>query len=270
MALTGYNDLVTSLLPPQPYLKAAFTGQAAGQLHSSFYLAGLPGAAAAPAPGINGAALTAYAGQIPFPLTSGLTTIYLAGMDATQAGNVGGVILCDRLWHNSGVVVTTTTAQAITFPTLPARDMEGNADGDGVFLAMEIVTGLGTAAPVTTCTASYTNTVGTAAKTATLTSIPTAAVAGTFLPFNLAAGDLGVQSVQSITLGTSLVSGAISLVCYRPVATIPVPTANVTQRQGWSTLGLPIMWNNSVPWLVYVLSGTAGGIVQGTISWAQK
>jgi len=269
MAVTGYNDLVTSLLPPQPLLKTSFTGQAAGQLHSSLYIAGLPGAAAAPTPGINGAALTSYAGQIPFPATSGTTTIYLAGMNATQAANVGGVYLMDRLWHNSGVVVTTTTAQAITFPGLPSRDMNGAATGDGVLLAMEITTVLGTAAPVTTCTVSYTDTLGTAAQTATLASIPTAAVAGTFLPFTLAAGDVGVQSVDSITLGTSLVSGAISLVCYRPIAVVPVPTANVTQRQGWSEIGLPIMYNSSVPWMVYSLSGTAGGVVVADITYAQ-
>ena len=34
------------------------------------------------------------------------------------------------------------------------------------------------------------------------------------------AGDLGVQSVQSITLGTSLVTGAVSLILYRLIDAI--------------------------------------------------
>ncbi len=270
MAITGYNDLVTSLLPPQQLLKASFTGQAAGQLHSSLYLAGLPGAAAAPSPGINGAALTTYTGQIPFPATSGATTIYLAGMDAECSANVGGVMLCDRLWHNSGTVVTTTTGQSITFPTLPARDSNGATAGVGIQLAMEVTTTLGTAAPVTNCTATYTNSANTAGQTATLTSIPTAAVAGTFLPFNLAAGDVGVRSVQTITLGTTLVSGAISLVAYRVLAMIPISAVNIPTREGWAQVGLPVLYNTSVPWMVYVLSGTAGGQVIGNITYAQK
>lgn len=270
MALTGYNDLVTSMLPPNPINKASFTGQAAGQLHSSFYLAGTPGAAAVPSPGINGAALTSYAGQLNFPATSGSTTIYLAGFQAAQAGNIGSILIMDRLWHNSGVVVTTTTGQAITFPTLPARDANGATAGANVGFAMEITTVLGTAAPVTNCTITYTNSSGTASKTGTLASIPTAAVAGTFLPFSLAAGDTGVQSVQTITLGTSLVSGAISLVAYRQIAQIPIPTANIATQADWTQLGLPVMFNTSVPWMVYLLSGTAGGIVTANMLYAQK
>jgi hypothetical protein len=269
MALTGYNSLVTSLLPPQPLLKASFTGQAAGQLHSSLYLAGLPGAASAPSPGVNGATLTSYAGQIPFPATSGSTTIYLAGMDATQAANVGGVMLCDRLWHNSGLTVTTTTAQSITFSGLPARDSNGTTNGVGVMLGIEVTTTTGNAGAITNMTASYTDSGGTAANTATVTSYPAGAVAGTFVPFNLAAGDVGVRSVESVTFGTSLVSGAVSMVCYRVIAVIPTTTANLTQRQSWSTLGLPIMYNNSVPWMVYILSGTAGGQVVSNITYAQ-
>jgi hypothetical protein len=269
MALTGYNSLVTSLLAPNPVLKASFTGQAAGQLHSSLYLAGLPGAAAAPAPGINGAALTAYAGQLSFPATSGGTTIYLAGMQLAEAGNIGGVIVCDRLWHNSGLVVTTTGAQAITFPGLPARDQNGASAGAGVQLALEVVTTIGNAAPVTNCTASYTDSSSASGNTAAIASIPTGAVAGTFLPFTLAAGDMGVQSVASVTLGTSLVSGSVSLVCYRVVAMVPTTTANVISQSDWTQLGLPVMYNTSVPWMVYMLSGTAGGQVVGSMVYAQ-
>jgi hypothetical protein len=73
----------------------------------------------------------------------------------------------------------------------------------------------------------YTNSLGSSGKTATMASYPATAQAGTVVPFPLSAGDVGVQSIQTLPLGTSYVSGTIHLVAYRHVATVPVPTANV-------------------------------------------
>lgn len=263
------DALIAGVRPTQPLLKASFTGQAAGQYFSTLYTAGLPGAGTAPATGINGAALTAYTGQIPFPAPVINQNVYVAGMDATQANNVGMVLLCDRLWHNSGATVTTTGAQAISFPAMVMRDANGFNAGVAVQLAIEVTTATTNAGAVTNMTASYTNQSGTAGRTATVTSFPANAVAGTFVPFNLAAGDTGVQSVQSITLGTSLVTGAVSFVTYRTICAVPSITANLGNRVDAIQLGVPIMWDNSVPWLVYVLSGTAGGALVGNITFAQ-
>lgn len=270
MAISTVDGAVAGSLPPQDIFKAAFTGEAAGQFHSSFYLAGRPGAATAPSPGLNGAALTSYAGQIPFPAAVGGENVYLAAMEATQAANIGSVTLCDRLWHNSGIVVTTTTAQAITHPGLPARDANGATDGEGIMLALEVSTATTNASAVTTITASYTNQAGTAGRTATIASFPATAVAGTFVPFTLQAGDTGVRSVQSITLGSTLTGGGpIHLVQYRQIATIGVPLANVAATRGIADLVLPRMYDNSVPWLVFGLTGTAAGITDCQVVWTQ-
>jgi hypothetical protein len=270
VALTGYNDLVTSLLPPNPILKAAFTGQAAGQMHSSLYLAGLPGAGVAPTPGLAGAALTSYAGQLAFPATSGSTTIYLAQMGVTQAGNVGAVILCDRLWHNSGIVSTTTTGQTINSVAWPPRDVNGAATGVGLMVGLEVTTATTNGSPITNTTLTYTDTGSASGNTATIASFPANAVAGTFVPFALAAGDVGLTSIQTLTLGTSYGTGVLSLVVYRQIAMIPCVTADIATALDWTQLGLPVMYNTSVPWMVYVLSGTAGGIVSASMTYAQK
>ena len=45
-----------------------------------------------------------------------------------------------------------------------------------------------------------------------MAAFPATAVIGTVVWFQLAAGDQGVRSVQSITLGTSYAGGAISLI----------------------------------------------------------
>jgi hypothetical protein len=135
-------------------------------------------------------------------------------------------MLADYMWVNTGLVVTTTTAQAITPATLPARDATGTTNGEDVMAGILVTTATTNAGAITNMTMSYTDSDGNAGNTATIASFPATAVAGTLIPFQLAAGDKGVRSVQSVTLGTSLVTGAVSLVLYRIVAGVPQTLAN--------------------------------------------
>lgn len=66
MAITTLDGVLAGALPPVTFMKAATPTLVAGRPHSLFYLAGMPGAAVAPTPGLAGAALTSYAGQLPF------------------------------------------------------------------------------------------------------------------------------------------------------------------------------------------------------------
>lgn len=269
MTILSADNLFRSVLPAQPLYKAAATAQAAGVLHSTFYQAGLPGAATAPSPGIAGAALTTYAGQVPFPTIAASKEVRMAAAEFACAGNVGYVIPADRLWHNSALVMTTTGAQTVNSVALPARDLDGAVLGRGVELALEVTTVTGNGAPNTSITASYTNSLGVAGKTATIASFPATAVAGTLVPFALAAGDVGVQSVQSITLGTSLVSGAISAVMYRRFPGVALPSANIPTPRGPLDLGPAKWFDNSVPWLIVLPTSTALGQIVGSVTWAQ-
>lgn len=265
MAIGTINQLIAGQLRPYSWRKAAFTGKAAGEQFSTFFTAGAPGAATAPT-GLNGTALTTYAGQIPFPAAVAGNYVELSEFSATQGGNVGGVWLLDRLWHNGSITVTTTTAQAITHPGLPTRDRAQSSNGDGVFLGIEVSTATTNAGAVTNMTASYTNSLGVAGKTATVASFAATAVAGHFVPFSLAAGDVGVKTVESLTLGTSLVTGTVHLVMYRPIAYIPLAIAGVGAVM---PPGIRRMWDNSVPFIVVDLTGTAGGITAGMIGFGQ-
>lgn len=269
MAITTLDQLIAGLLNEEYVFKANFTGEVAGQLHSAMYLTGRPGAAAAPSPGLAGAALTSYAGQIPFPAAVGGKNIHLVGLDAAQGANIGGVILADRLWHNSGLTVTTTTAQTVNSAAFPARDENGTTNGESVLIGIEVSTATTNASPVTNTTMSYTNQAGTAGQTGTISSFPATAVAGTFVPFNLAAGDTGVRSVQSVTLGTSYGAGAIHLVAYRVLAMIGTPLVNVTASKDAVQLGMPRCYDSSVPFMLYRLTGTAAGVTDVNIMWAQ-
>lgn len=271
MAITSMDGLVASIIrSPTVIGKDAGTAEAAGISHTSWYQTGLIGAGSAPTGGLNGATFTGpVSGQISTPTAIAGQTSYLARLNLTQAGNIGAIWLVDKLWGNVPVV-TTTTSQAITSPTWPARDTSASTNGAGIYLALECSSATTNGAPITNTTVSYTNSAGTSGRTATLASYPATAVVGTWVPLSLQAGDTGVRSVQSITLGTSYVSGAIHLVAWRFVADLATPTANVAAAANFTSLGLPVVWDSSVLQLVYWPTGTALGAIAGSCSFAQS
>jgi hypothetical protein len=273
LTINSVDSLIANIIGvPTVVGKDATTAKAAGIPHTPWYGTGIIGAGAAPSGGLNGATISStsgvLAGAVPMPAAATGETTRLARLSLVQAGNIGMVWLVDRQWGNVPVV-TTTTSQAITSPTWVSRDASGSASGAGVFLALECSAATGNGGAITNTTVSYTNSAGTAGRTATLASFPATAVAGTWVPLSLQAGDVGVRSVQSITLGTSYVSGAVHLVAFRLVADLALPTANVAAAASFTTLGLPTVWDNSALQLVYWPTSTALGAVTGSVTYAQ-
>lgn len=257
------------MLPPTTLFKNGTTMEAAGIQHSLFYAPGNPGAAAAPSPGINGAALTTYAGQIPFTNPGGGDITKLAQLELFAASAAGTLLIRDRLWHNSGITVTTTTAQAITSGAMPARDRNGSTNGEGLMACLEVSTATTNAGAVTTITLDYTNSAGTAGRTGTISSFPATAVAGTTVSFNLQAGDTGIRSIQGITLGTTLGAGAVHLVVYRELAGVGVAVANNPNNKDAIALGAPRCYDNTVPYPVWCAAGTAALTLHAQLTFAQ-
>lgn len=263
MAITTLDGAIAGMQPPQEFYKIGTAASAAGVFYTPFYAAGYPGAAAVYAGGLVGASLTTYAGQIPWtnPVSG---NSYLARFSGT-ATIAGSLYLVDRLWHNSIPLVTTTTAQTVGSAAFPARDSTGTTNGAGVYVGLEITATIGTAAPVTNTTMSYTNSLGTAGQTATIASVNTAATKGSFFPFQLAAGDAGVRAIASVTLGTSYVSGTFGLVAYRLLARLDLNLAN----SGWAvdalTGGFVQMYSNTVPQLLFMPSATTATNFSGQL-----
>ncbi len=246
MAITTLDGVIAGMQPPEEFLKVGAGTQVVGRMYSPFYVTGRPGAAVAPIPGLAGAALTTYAGQIPF--TNGAADQYLARF-AAQSATLGSLFLCDRLWHNSGIVVTQTTAQTINSVAWPARDNAGTADGAGIRIGLEISTATGAGAAVVS--AVYTNQAGTGSRTATCRPAYTASsVAGTFYDFSLAAGDSGVRSIQTYTATVSMTSGVVHLVAYRILARIGLTVANTEAAIDALTSGMPRLHDNTVLFLL--------------------
>lgn len=178
-------------------------------------------------------------------------------------------MLADRLIQvggNSGgsaISVTTTTAQTINTTTLPSRDINGATSGAGIHWALEIITatGAGTATP----SIGYTNSDGTASRTASLVNTYVASSAiGAFYCFGMQAGDVGIRSVETLTLNVSMTSGSIALVGYRPLAYLELPGNFIPNAVDALTAGFPRIYNGTCPFLVFIPNTTTASVVSGS------
>jgi hypothetical protein len=192
---------------------------------------------------------------------------YLARLQA-QATQAGSLLLCDRLWHNSGITITSTGEQTFTSSEqIPARDANGTNTGDQVLAAVEVsgVTGSGTP----TLTLKYTNSAGTQNKTATnVVNTVASSIAGTFYPIGLAAGDKGIQKAQSIQLSATWTSGTIHVVLYRILARLEL-LAQIPNAIDSLTSGFPRLYDNSVPFLVFIPNTTTTSNISGHVILTQ-
>ncbi len=267
------------------YYKIGTASEAVGVRYSHQKDTGFPGAWVPGAPGINGwwvdasqatnAANPAGAAQagchrLENP-ASGNWYLNDLGITTSTAHLVD---IYDLIWYNTGIAVTTTTAQAIAMPgaSKPARDLYGTTNGDMWIPAIYVTTATTNAGAVTNTTLSYTDSDGNAGNTATISSFPATAVAGTLVPFQLAAGDRGVRDIASITLGTSYGGGAISLVLLRKLASVPNPVANVGGIMNKLTsdpTGVKL-YNGTAIFLSYVSSATTATNLAGSLQLVNR
>ena len=251
--------------------KVGTAPEAAGQYYCFAKDAGAPGAWLPGTPGINGRNTdgTTVADRGCISAGTPISGINYIRDIVTTASQAGTFMLADVLWVNTGLVVTTTTAQAITQPTLPLRDNLGTSNGFGIGAGILVTTATTNAAAIANITLSYTNSEGVSGRTATISSYPATAVIGTFVPFQLAQGDIGIRSIQSITLGTTLTAGAISLIAFNFLATVPVTVANIGSIAFQRKLDLKL--NNGHCLLPFwIASNTIACNLTGTIYFVNK
>lgn len=264
MAITTLDGVIAGFQPPRSIAKVATATLVAGRPASLWSLAGAPGAGSFDTT-LNGVTLSSSSslvnGQIPhYDPSSG--NAYLARLQAS-ATQAGVLMLCDRLWHNGGYTITSTSAQNSTTPTWPARSSAGATSGAGVQLAMEISAATGAGTP--TITVGYTNSGATASRSATNIDATVASSAiGAFYRIGLQAGDVGVKSVESVTLSATWNSGTMNLVAYRVLAQLELPGAFIPAAIDALTGGMPQLFNGTVPFLVFVPNTTTATSVSGT------
>jgi len=261
---------------PVGFMKSGTASDAAGYWYCTSKDGGFPGAWAPGTPGLNGRVTdgTTSTDNGCIPIKNPATGANYV-TELQMAANVNhSHLFFDVLWVNSGIAITTTTAQSITSPTLPARDVNGTTNGEGCMIAILCTAAVGLAAVASNATVSYTNSDGTAGRTATLTAIvgsqaPATPVIGTLIWFNLVAGDKGVRSIQSITLGTSWVSGSISLMITRDIATIGTTIPNVSAQKVIGTPGIRL-YNGTCLLHCVLASATTATFFSGELTIAEK
>ena len=273
MAITNMQDAADNIRPPSFFTKNV-NGSATTLLRSLW-----PATGGVPAAGVynatrDGVVLSSSSAQITGQIyfsdpASG--NAYLAKLSATpkfsNSSESFGLLLCDRLWHNGGYTITSTAAQNSTTPAWPARDANGTANGDGVVLGLEISADVGAGTP--TVTIDYTNSAGTAGRSGTnINATAASAPFGVFYPIGLQAGDIGVRSVQSLTLSATWTSGTINLVAYRPLALLTFSGQGRNASIDALTGGFPKLYNGSVPFFLCMGQGSANPFYTGSVSWA--
>lgn len=193
--IRSYDDVAALLCDATrqdlPFYKMSTPDITANSIQSLWQVAGMPGAAATPATGTGETCSSGTAGAIPFTNAASGTRNLLANLQASCTYG-GGWMLYDRLWQNSGLSGTVLTAQAVNSLALPRY-----TDGKGVEIWIEWYTTTGATLPTITC--SYTNTAGVSGRT-TVAQTAITGTAGTMMQLPLQGGDLGVLSVQSITV----------------------------------------------------------------------
>jgi len=259
-----------------PFMKLGTAADAVGFWYCTSKDAGFPGAWAPGTPGINGrvtdGTAAGDAGCIPIKNPAGGANFLTELIMGTSV--IHSNLFFDVLWVNSGINVTTTTAQAIVTPTLPARDVNGATNGEGCMIGLLFVAAATNAAAIANSTVSYTNSDGVAGRTATLANgngaqIPATPVIGTIVWFFMQAGDKGVRSIESITLGTSLVTGTVSLLIARDIASIGTFIANAQVQRALSPPGVRL-YNNTCMLHCTLASATTVTFFNGELSVQEK
>ena len=256
--------------------KTGTASDAAGYNYGYWKDTGVTGAWTPGSPGLSGrttdGTTSTDAGCIFFPDAAAGKVRYLTNA-SMQASVTGSYSLFDVLWVNSGLVVTTTTGQTINSVTLPARDANGTTNGEGCRIGIYAVAALGNAGVVSNSTITYTNSAGTGSRTATLSAtnpnnFPATPVIGTVVWFELQAGDTGVQSIQTVTLNTTLTSGTASVFIARKLIDLPVSVVSVGSTVDLGT-GV-VLYDNACILPFALTSATTATNINGTITTVER
>jgi hypothetical protein len=90
------------------------------------------------------------------------------------------------------------------------------------------------------------------------------------VPFQLAAGDKGVRSIQSVTLGTNYVSGTMSIIAFRRIAFVPVPVINTGQAAMFASNPGVRLYDGSCLHLWQLPTATTATTVMGVATFAER
>lgn len=264
-----------------PFYRTINTGatSAAGAWHETFAAVGTGGTGAwSGTAGVGTALSSATTGALPISPAAVSTDLrYLIEMSAQVAATTavpGWVMLTDLLYYYPSCVITGTPTTLNNGAAKPTR----HNSGIGAELSAIVQTANGAATPLLTCT--YTNTVPTAGRTGTLASTLSSspigrmyggtATGGTLSTplMGRAAGDLGVNELNSYAITSGGTTGTVVFVIHRPIATIPLIAANAPSVKNYVGSIMPQIDDNACLGLFVNIGGalTANQVLQGELN----
>jgi hypothetical protein len=194
---------------------------------------------------------------------------YITGLDAKNTV-ISTMRIYDRLFHVGSIsALTLATTTLATVPSYLGRVPTVQSGGRGLELWLEVNAAI--SATATTVTVSYTNEAGVAGRTATLEANISGLIAASMRPFRLQAGDKGVRSVESITVGgTVATSGTFNVVVCRPLGDHNILAPSLSEpRQDAFRAGMPQVYQDSCICAMILTQGTASGILYYDLDIAQ-
>jgi hypothetical protein len=236
MGTTGY-----------PLLGTIPTGNKSGQFYTS--------AITMPAGGL----------WVPQPTAGDTTNLYRFQASSQTTGTL---LLADRIWSDSLSPVG-IGAQLIFSGSFPRSRGTGGGDssGKGIMLAIEVYTALGASAATPKVT--YVDQNGIGDTGVAIMAVPATAAAGTFIPIYQSIGRRGFRSVHSYNNMTTKTSGVLGLTAFRILARVGVSYAGVVNAIDLLTGGFPQIYDNTVPFFIWMAGTTTAPQVFGQVIWAQ-
>ena len=240
MAITTFDDILTAT--PQ-----RFSGFFIGSASANQYYASHNGSNRSSNPGsvpTSGSGQTCdntTSGAMPFSSPGAGKSLYLARFVSHNNSTSSSVpnshiLLMDRLVASSGLSAASALSQTVNSVALPTR----GGSGEGCELWIETYSDTG--ATERTLTVNYTNSAGAASSTSVTFPGTSANNDGPTFQVPLAAGDLGIQSVQSVQLSASTgAAGDFGITIYKRYLESYAPTGNLTTNDPLDiiTLGMP-------------------------------
>jgi hypothetical protein len=260
MAITTGDGYIAAAKQTVLYTKTAGATVAASIRYTLQNTAGSPAALALAATTNPGALFVG--GTTGFPTINTMSgNMYLTRVQyyATLTGHYE---IWDKIWGmvGPGVTPAAPTTTTVTGPPSISGRVPGGTDYTGVRPFMEITTVLA-GSTATTLQITYTNQNGTTAVSSPVITLGNYAV-GRWIEIPLAAGDTGVQKIESVIIGgTAGTSGAYNIILAKMLWRARIGTALSGDIHGLDKTGMQQLFSTSaLVCTVITDSGTTSGI----------
>lgn len=293
MAFSGIDDLVSEIGQgkyfKQPWSRTIDTGatSAAGRWHSAVTTAGTGGAMTLT--GTAGAGIAFNRSTVgALPLNTDVTTdtrhlLTLLGMTGSTTVTPAVLVLTDIIHVYPSCVLTGTPTTLSNHPVFTGTGDTRMTNANGVQCSLLVTTA--TTAGNGQITVNYRDEGGLDQnQNGSLYAVSTTHPSGCFyaasnaavtiggLNMQTAAGDRGVQRVNSYTINTGATTGVGAFILHHPIATIPLLGSNIATERNFiqDAIALPRVYDDSCLALFVLIGGamTTNQVIQGEFSYA--